>query len=147
MPLLTDNSTTLDRNLATLKGHVADSALALNYFASKAAKGFQWLWALPRPELLELLNADLPWTLQLFNANTATGQAVNAQLDGIGLARLSNRVPVEIEREDIIFDQETMQFVAYDPPPPPEPEVVDPEPEPEPEPDPAPPDPEPLPEP
>lgn len=147
MPLLTDNSTPLDRNLATLRKHVEESAVVLNHFASKSAKGFQWLWALPRPELLELLNADLPWTLQLFNANTATGQAVNTQLDGIGLARLSNRVPVEIEREDIIFDQETMQFVAYDPPPPPEPEVVDPEPEPEPEPDPAPPDPEPLPEP
>lgn len=114
MPLISE-LTPLAADLAALNSSILESAEALNHAAGVLANGHARLWSLPVDRLLDVLNADVSRTLEVFAANTATGTAINAQLAALGLERFSNRVPVVPGREDIAFEED--QFVYVEPEP------------------------------
>lgn len=122
-------ATQLEADLLAKDALVIRAAEAAHHLASVLRTCNDSFWSLPTERLLAVLNADIPSTLATFAANTALGTACNANLDAIGLPRLATRAPLEVGREDIVFDQQAQQFVHV-PPPEPEPE---PQPEPEPE--------------
>ena len=106
-----------DRNTVVLPA-VIRSATALHHLAVEMMAANRQFWSLPTERLLDQLNADVPWTLSVFAANTATAEAVNAQLDQFanlttpeGLPMFPARAPTTLGRSDIVFDEEAGEFV------------------------------------
>jgi len=103
-------TTDLDRDLADLNADILAGAEALHHAASILRDRHARFWAVPTDRLLAVLNADVPRTLAIFQANTATATALNAQLDALALPQFPNRAPTTIGRGDIGF--EDGQFVV-----------------------------------
>jgi len=118
MPIITQK-TQAETDLADKDAGIIRSAEALHHAATVIKIENARFWSLPTDRLLAVLNADIPTTLATFQANTAAGTAINSLLDLLGLDQLSNRVPTEPGRTDIIFDGAAFVYVA---PPDPEPE-------------------------
>lgn len=124
MSLLTPK-TELEKDLLAKDESVIRCAEAAHHFASVLRNENELFWSLPTDRLLAVLNHDVPTTLATFEANTATGNALNATLDLLALPQFPNRAPVTAGRTDIVFNGTAFEYVA---PPAPKPE---PQPEPE----------------
>lgn len=105
----------LEQDLQSLDESIIRSADALNHAAAVLKNEHARFWSLPTERLLAVLNADVERTLAIFAANTATGQALNAQLDGLGLPQYPARVPDGIGAEGIAFDSEAGLFTYTEP--------------------------------
>jgi hypothetical protein len=105
----------LDRDLADLHDDILAGAEALHHAASILRDRHARFWDVPTDRLLAVLNADVPRTLAIFQANTATATALNAQLDALALPQFPLRAPTTIGRDDVAF--EDGQFVVITPAP------------------------------
>lgn len=106
----------LEQDLALIDELLLQSAEACNHLAAVLRNGNERFWGLPTERLLAVLNADVPRTLAIFSANTATASSINAQLDQLG-EEFPGRAPVESGRADIVFDPQAGVFVLAEPSP------------------------------
>lgn len=121
MPPIIPATTTLEKNKALLMECILAGAEAAHNAASVMRNVNERIWSLPTAELLELLNHDVPRTLEIFAENTAIGKPINARLNKLNLPQFPTRAPTSAGRTDIVFDQGTGKFVHNPPPPDPEP--------------------------
>jgi len=114
---LIPTTTDLDRDLADLTADILAGAAALHHAAATLHARHARFWGVPTERLLAVLNADIPRTMAIFQANTAMASAINAQLDALALPEFATRAPTTVGREDIEFDAEAGQFVVIVPEP------------------------------
>lgn len=96
-------TTQLEADLVHKDAFILRAAEATHHLAVVLRDVHQSFWAVPTERLLAVLNADIPTTLQTFQANTALATACNASLDALALPELSERAPVTLGRSDIVF--------------------------------------------
>jgi len=109
---LLPSTTELDRDLADLTSDILAGAEALNHTASILRDRHARFWAVPTDRLIAVLNADVPRTLAIFQANTATATALNAQLDALDLPQFPLRAPTTIGRDDVAFEDGAFVVIA-----------------------------------
>lgn len=109
-------TTQLEADLANKDAFVLRAAEATHHLAVVLRDVHQSFWSVPTERLLAVLNADVPITLQTFQANTALATACNASLDALALPELSARAPVTLGRSDIVFDGGQFVYVPPEEP-------------------------------
>ncbi len=65
-----------------------------DHLASAMAKAYGIFWDAPTDTILEMLNSNTEFWLDVLQRNTAVGTVINAQLDAINLPEFAHRVPV-----------------------------------------------------
>lgn len=111
MPLIPEK-TQLEQDIDLLKEILLTSGEAANNLAAVLKNQNERFWALPTDRLLALLNHDVSRSMEIMTANTATGEAINAQLDAFG-DRFQARIPLTMGRSDIALVEG--QFVIVPP--------------------------------
>lgn len=113
---LLQTKTQLEQDLEFVDGLLLQSARALHHAAAILRNSNAAFWDIPTDRLLAVLNADVTRTLAVFAANTATGTAINSQLDEFSATGMyETRAPVVPGRDDIVFDTESGLFVLDEP--------------------------------
>jgi hypothetical protein len=111
MSLLT-SKTQLEKDLLAKDESILRAGEAANHFAAVLKNENEQFWSLPTDRLLAVLNHDVQTTLAIFAVNTATGNALNATLDQLGLPQFTNRAPITSGRNDIVFNGALFEYVA-----------------------------------
>jgi hypothetical protein len=65
-----------------------------DHLASAMAKAYGAFWNAPTETVLEMLNSNTEFWIDVLQRNTAVGTVINAQLDAANLPEFSHRVPV-----------------------------------------------------
>lgn len=95
MSLITEKTQLLQDQDATDQ-RISRVAEALNHLAVTLTSANTDFWSREPSRILGELNADVPRSLAIFQSNTATGIAVNAQLDIVAMAKFRVRAPVSM---------------------------------------------------
>ena len=113
--MLTTVKTQLQLDIEATDNDVLGVGQALHSAVGTMLKGYKRFWTRPADQILAEINADLPKTLAIMSANTATGNALNAQLDIINDARFPRRA-ITVLPAEWSFDSTTYVFTYTAPP-------------------------------
>ncbi len=102
----------LEQDIAEKDAGILRAATALHHAATVLVAENKRFWSVPTERLLDVLNADVPLTLETFGANTQAGAAINALLDAVDSPSLTTRAPVETGRSDITFNGTAFVYTA-----------------------------------
>jgi G:T-mismatch repair DNA endonuclease (very short patch repair protein) len=58
------------------------------------AKAYGVFWGAPTETVLEMLNSNTAFWIDVLQRNTAVGTVINSQLDAVNLPEFGHRVPV-----------------------------------------------------
>jgi hypothetical protein len=86
-----------------------------DHLASCMAKAYALFWSASADVLLEMLNSNAAFWLDVLQRNTAVGTTINAQLDAANLPQFSHRVPVTMP-EGYAFNGTAFAFIHSEPP-------------------------------
>jgi len=97
----------------------------VDHLASAMSTAYGIFWDAPTETVLEMLNSNIAFWIDVLQRNTEVGIIINTQLDAANLSQFSHRVPTAMP-EGYAFVDEQFVYAA--------PIQSSPEPEPEPEP-------------
>jgi hypothetical protein len=86
--------TPLDQHRANIRAATLECLTEADHLASAMEKAYTLFWSASADVLLEMLNSNVAFWLDVLQRNTAVGTTINAQLDAANLPQFSHRVPV-----------------------------------------------------
>jgi hypothetical protein len=86
--------TPLEDHRAKVRAATAECLTEADHLASCMANAYALFWSASADVLLEMLNSNVAFWLDVLQRNTAVGTTINAQLDAANLPQFFHRVPV-----------------------------------------------------
>jgi hypothetical protein len=86
--------TPLQAHRETVRQATLNCLVEADHLASAMLTAYGIFWDAPTETVLEMLNSNVAFWLDVLQRNTAVGTTINAQLDAANLPQFSHRVPV-----------------------------------------------------
>lgn len=86
--------TPLQAHRDAVKQATLNCLVEADHLASAMAKAYSAFWNAPTETVIEMLNSNTDFWIDVLQRNTAVGIVINAQLDAANMPEFSHRVPV-----------------------------------------------------
>lgn len=103
--------TPLDQHRANIREATLNCLVEAGHLASAMAKAYALFWNAPTETVLEMLNGNVAFWIDVLQRNTAVGTVINAQLDAVNLPEFTHRVPVTMP-EGYAFSEGQFTYTA-----------------------------------